>query len=59
MWSILGKLHGDRLGRGRGAGCDGEGEWGNEERGVGSLIEIDVVVCYSCIKGNLARYLHT
>lgn len=57
--NILGKMHGDRLGRGRGTGCDGEGEWGNEERGVGRLIEIGVVVCYSCIKGNLAGYLHT
>lgn len=34
-----------QVGKGRGAGCDGEGEWGNEERGVGRLIEIDVVLC--------------
>lgn len=33
MWSILGKLHGDRLGRGRGAGCDGEGEWEMKREG--------------------------
>lgn len=37
----------------------GRERMGGEESGVGRLIEIGVVLCYSCIKGNLAGYLHT